>query len=155
MCINTSATDTHRRYVTRCHSWVSVALLEHLQQVEERLCDIEQRMQERLRILELRMMQMERQSWKRSFGTASQTLPITPSSGSSLSSRSSSTGPLCTPKTHRGFDDGPFRSSSPDAFNPYWISPIVEEDSSLPGAFSLNLRTRTTCFPTSANLFAP
>ena len=119
-----------------------MALFEQLQQVEEHLCGIEQRTQERLRILELRVMQMERQSWRRSFGTASHTLPITPSSDPSLSSRSSSTGPLSTPKTQRGFDDGTFRSSSPDAFNPYWISPIMEEDSYVPGTFPWNLHAQ-------------
>ena len=130
-----------------------MALFEHLQQVEEHLCGIEQRTQERLRILELRVMQMERQSWKRSFGATSHTLPITPSSDPSLSSRSSSTGPLSTPRTQRGFDDGPFRSSSPDAFNPYWISPIMEEESYLPGTPPRSSHTRLTCISTSANFF--
>lgn len=113
-----------------------IALFEHIQHMDVRLNDVEHRLQERIRMLELRVMQMERQSWKRFSAASNSHLPITPGSDLSPSSRSSSTSVLCSPETQHRLDNSLFQSSSSSyTLNPHWISPILEEDlmPSLPG----------------------
>ncbi|KOS14997.1 hypothetical protein Malapachy_1275 [Malassezia pachydermatis] len=104
---------------------------------ENQFNDLDKRLQERIRVLELRIMQLERQVWRRPYASSSMALPFTPTSEASLSSTSSScTDTLATPssgrfKSYTPLDHTVARCpSTPDPFNPFW--PILEEEESIP-----------------------
>ncbi|KAL4400595.1 hypothetical protein ACI68E_001913 [Malassezia pachydermatis] len=114
-----------------------VLFLDRIQGLENQFNDLDKRLQERIRVLELRIMQLERQVWRRPYASSSMALPFTPTSEASLSSTSSScTDTLATPssgrfKSYTPLDHTVARCpSTPDPFNPFW--PILEEEESIP-----------------------
>lgn len=111
----------------KTHSQTTASILHAIHQMDERFGERERQMQERIRTLELRVMHMERKSWRHARGSGS--APITPCSDPSLSTRSSSSGALLTPPAHQPFNKST-NSHSPTHEPPYLnsISPVIEEE---------------------------
>lgn len=119
-----------------------VLRLEAIRHLEERWEGMEKWVNERMRVVEMQLMHMERQFWKRSHSMVFRGPPSTPLSSvetSSVSSRSSIAPYSDTPSIESlGPFDGSDAPSTPDSLSTSCLYSIVEDkESLLPGTFHL------------------
>lgn len=116
-------------------SLTEILRLEVIRQLEQRWDGMEKRVHERMRVMEMQLMHMERQMWKRSHTYPSRGPPRTPGAStetSSVSSRSSITTPLASPGVSEPWD----APTTPDSFSASWLYSIIEDtEVPLPGTY--------------------